>query len=435
MSLRQRLLASLGLSFVALWLLVAGLMYLHLEQQVSRTLDQRLAASATMVAGLIARQPERLLASPPSPLLVTPQLEGVACQIRAENGNIILQTSGVDSSLLTRPELGFSTRQVGDSSWRLYTLRQHNHLITTADRMTERDNLARSIILVMVVPFALALVGGLLVLWWGIQRGLKPLQELDTELNRRQPSNLEPVTLHQPPVELAPIVGTLNNLFARVRRAVAWEQRFASNAAHEFRTPLTGIKTHLEVARRVTGDRQQHALEQAGIGVARLQRVTDQLLMLARLEQGRDLEQEQSSATTTTIAEALEGLAGRECVEVQGANADYQVAAPATLLAVALRNLLENALKYSEPESPVLLSIERTATTTPAQIRFLVRDQGWTTGASSEPPSPANETGGHGLGLAIVETIASQFHGTLTASRNRWGGMDWVLLLPASIAG
>ncbi len=77
MSLRHRLLASLGLSFVALWLLVAGLMYLHLEQQVSRTLDQRLAASATMVAGLIARQPERLLASPPSPLLVTPQLEGL----------------------------------------------------------------------------------------------------------------------------------------------------------------------------------------------------------------------------------------------------------------------------------------------------------------------------------------------------------------------
>ncbi|HEY9118459.1 MAG TPA: hypothetical protein VIN33_01820, partial [Marinobacter sp.] len=62
-------------------------------------------------------------------------------------------------------------------------------------------------------------------------------------------------------------------------------------------------------------------------------------------------------------------------------------------------------------------------------------DQGWTTGASSEPPSPANETGGHGLGLAIVETIASQFHGTLTASRNRWGGMDWVLHLPTSIAG
>ena len=106
MSLRRRLLWSLGLSFMLLWLSVGLLMYLHLNQQVSKTLDQRLASSANMVAGLIARQPEMLVATNTNSLLLEPESEGVACQIRAANGEVLLQTSGVRGASLSdsRPD-------------------------------------------------------------------------------------------------------------------------------------------------------------------------------------------------------------------------------------------------------------------------------------------------------------------------------------------
>ncbi|QIB64101.1 sensor histidine kinase N-terminal domain-containing protein [Kineobactrum salinum] len=159
MSLQRRLLWSLGSAFLVLWLSVAALMYFHLDRQVSRTLDQRLAASATMVAGLIARQPEMLMSSRSSPLLVSPEAEGVACQIRDASGEVLLQTSGVEDQLLSDASPGFSAREIGGQQWRLYTLEQSGTFITTADRMSERVMLANGIILVMVVPFALALLG------------------------------------------------------------------------------------------------------------------------------------------------------------------------------------------------------------------------------------------------------------------------------------
>lgn len=437
MSLRRRLLWSLGLSFVLLWLSVGLLMYLHLNQQVSKTLDQRLASSANMVAGLIARQPEMLVATSSNPLLLEPESEGVACQIRAANGEVLLQTSGVRGASLSDSRPGFSSRRIGEENWRLYTLNQGGVFITTADRMSERTMLENSIILVMVVPFTLALLGSLAVLWWGIRRGLRPLQRLHDELRQRAPFNLEPVRIGEAPAELAPVVETLNGLLARVERTVAREQRFASDAAHEFRTPLTGIKTHLQVARRVTGDKQQLALINAEKGVVRLQRVTEQLLMLARLEQGNPWQEEKGSSVNDILETVLADLPDRKRLRIEnrvaGECADF-VGVPLTLAAVALRNLIDNALKYSANECVVMIDKETNgATENTASACFLVRDSGgsdrsdacWIVGEAG-----ADAPASHGLGLTIVETITTQYGGTLVATYNDMGGMDWLLRLP-----
>ena len=111
MSLRSRLLWSLGASFLALWLSVGVLMYWHLDQQVSKTLDQRLKSSATMVAGLIARQPDMLIVTNENPLLVDPESEGVACHIRSASGEVLLQTSGARGASLGDSRPGFSHPQ------------------------------------------------------------------------------------------------------------------------------------------------------------------------------------------------------------------------------------------------------------------------------------------------------------------------------------
>lgn len=437
MSLRRRLLWSLGLSFVLLWLSVGLLMYLHLNQQVSKTLDQRLASSANMVAGLIARQPEMLVAANTNPLLLEPESEGVACQIRAANGEVLLQTSGARGASLSSARPGFSSRRIGEEEWRLYTLNQDGVFITTADRMSERTMLENSIILVMVVPFTLALLGSLAVLWWGVRGGLRPLQRLHDELRQRDPFNLEPVRIGDAPSELAPVVETLNGLLARVERTVAREQRFASDAAHEFRTPLTGIKTHLQVAQRVTGDKRQLALTNAEKGVVRLQRVTEQLLMLARLERGNPWQEEKGCSVNDILETVLADLPDRKRLRIEnrvaGECVDF-VRVPLTLAAVALRNLIDNALKYSANECFVMIDKEANAALgNTGAVCFLVRDSGGPDRSDARLPVGEAEAGvpaSHGLGLTIVETITTQYSGTLVATYNDAGGMDWLLRLP-----
>lgn len=433
MSLRRRLLWSLGLSFVFLWFSVAAIMYLHLNQQVVKTLDQRLASSANMVAGLVARRPEMLITSnAANPLLLEPESKSVACQIRSVTGEVLLQTSGARGASLSDSPPGYSMRTIGGDQWRIYTLQQDEMFITTADRMSDRRKLENSIILVMVVPFTLAFLGGLAVLWWGVRTGLRPLQYLHDQLRQRSSYNLEPVRVGSAPSELKPVVETLNGLFARVQRTVAREQRFASDAAHEFRTPLTGIKTHLQIARRVTGDRQQLALTNAEKGVVRLQRVTEQLLMLARLEQGVPCQEEAGSRVEEILENVLADLPDRSRVRIENLVPGETVGVPLTLASVALRNLIDNALKYSVKECLLAIDTEPAAGHG-ASVRFLVQDSGRAEPSVSDgavEPSSTAAPVSHGLGLTIVETITTQCGGTLVATYNDMGGMDWLLHLP-----
>lgn len=379
-----------------------------------------------MVAGLIARHPDILLSGPRNPLLVSPEAEGVACQIQAAGGEVLLQTSGVRGQLLDDARPGFSTRAISNQQWRVYTLEQNGMYITTADRMTERVALTNSIILVMVVPFTLALLGGLAVLRWGVRGGLRPLQALNDQLRRRTPENLDPVQVERAPAELTPVVDTLNSLFTRVANTVAWEQRFANSAAHEFRTPLTGIKTHLQVARRVSGERQQQALENAEKGVIRLQMVTEEMLMLARMErQGSEIGA--GCPVTEMIEGALEHLSGRDRLQVHNPCPQTRMAVPAALAVVVLRNLVENALKHSAGPCELVLQCDIDQFEGD-RVHVLVRDQG----PDGDSPSERNGPASHGLGLVIVEMVVAQYGGSLVSEGNSAGGMDWKLTFPAT---
>ncbi|WP_404365074.1 histidine kinase dimerization/phospho-acceptor domain-containing protein [Marinobacter sp.] len=433
MSLRSRLLAMLSLSLIVLWLTVAILMYLHLGNKVSETLDQRLAASANMVAGLIAQQPGSFSQSFREPLLMSPISEGVACQVRSATGQILMQTAGPRGTSLSDAKPGFTTRSVSGEEWRLYTLEQDGLLITTADRGTERRQLENGIILVMIVPFSLALLGSLVVLWWGVRRGLEPLQKLYRELQLREPSNLKSLSIGNAPAELKPIVNTLNSLFARVERTVIREQRFASNTAHEFRTPLTGIKTHLQVARRIDGEQQQLALARAETGVQRLQNVAEQLLMLARLESRDDWREFEPCSVSIAIREALVDMPGGERVKQNLETEDVLASTPHPLVVIAVRNLLENALKFSSHDQPVELKVSCQLSNHQDMVKLVIRDGGHSPSVSEHGNGQQNSQSpeqGHGLGLTIVESIAEQFNGRLHAERNTRGGMDWELALP-----
>ena len=333
---------------------------------------------------------------------------------------------------------GFHEISFAGERWRTFTLKRENLWVTTADRVDERQILQSSIIFAAALPVALALLGSLLLIWFGIGRGLSPLQTLRSVLAERDAQDLQPVHVERLPKDLQPLVATINQLFTRIAAALERERRFTNDAAHELRTPLTAIKTHIQVAQMSPAQGAAYALQQAETAVERMQRTLEQLLLLARVEGAQDFDQAACSSAQTIARHALAdliGVPGNERIEVHSElSEDVYIALPESLAVAVLRNLLDNALRYSPADSPVelLLTVEG------QRLCLRVRDAGL--GLSTEQFeqakqrfwSTASAERGSGLGLAIVQAVCQRYGGQLLLQTAPNAGLDAIVYLPLS---
>ena len=415
-SIQSRLLMTLLVSFVVLWSLMSVWLLMDLQQQLKQTLDQRLAASARMVAGLVAQMPAQQLAAAEAPsAAVIPSdpawLDGVACQVRRADGELLLQTNADMEPVFTDTKPGFSEREVGDIRWRLFTYVQDDIVITTADRIQEREALYRGVLTAVAGPVFIALLGMLYATWWGIRSGLQPLHRLRQTLQQRQADDLTPLALPMP-YELAPLQQSLNQLFGRINNLISREKRFTSDAAHELRTPLTAIKTNVQLAQRLEPEEAQAMLRNAESSISRMQRIIEQLMLLARLDAGSETQARKPTAAGGVIAEALADITDLGRVHIQG-DTQLSISADPNLLAMALRNVIDNALTHSSGD--VIVELSHVS----GRVMFNVID----TGAGltdSEKELAFNRfwragTGdGSGLGLSITNQICEQLGASLS---------------------
>lgn len=434
MSLQRRLLATLGLSLCLLWGATAAWLLGDLHQQLVRTLDQRLAASARMVAALVAQLPADAWERDRGPVLSIPASTGLACQVSSPRGEIVARTHGAPPGVLDAVVPGFGERTVDGERWRTFTYQHERLRITTADRLVERNLLLRGVVLAAVLPFLLALAGGTAALWWGVRTGLRPLERLRRTLAGRHPEALAALETQGLPGELQPLVTTLNHLLGRIGETLAREQRFTSDAAHELRTPLTAIKTHLQVARRADGEVAATALGHAEEAVARLQRTLEQLLTLARLDSGQPWPQGAPALVEDVVRLALADLPARQRLRRSGPAVHAQLAMPRELAATSLRNLLENALRHTPPQAAVMLRLDRDT----QGVHFCVLDQGPGVAADRLPYLTQRfwrqgAGAGSGLGLAVVAAIAARFGGRLAFEQRTVGGLEARLTLPERV--
>jgi signal transduction histidine kinase len=416
MSLRLRLVITLGSAFVLLWSLAAAWMLFDVRNQLMLSLDQRLAASARMVAGLLVQLPQPELTGGGVTRLRAEQLgieDGLACQVSSLRGEVIARSHSTPDAVLDAQQTGFRDQMVGDTAWRSFTLVHNGMRITTADRLDERATLQRSVLLAAAVPVLFALLGSLVALWFGVSSGLAPLRRIRTALAERSADSVEPLRIEPLPVELAPLVETQNQLFQRVAQTIERERRLTDDAAHELRSPLTAIKTHLQVASMTTGERSRQAVIQAEIGADRMHRTLEQLLMLARVE-GRVSFDDGLRCLPIDVAQtALADTNQQQGAPVELITAadipDRYITMPPVLAIAALRNLLDNARRHTRAGT----SVELALLSEDARVCFRVRDYG--------PGIPAgtleqitkrfwrNSDGdGSGLGLSIVKAIAER---------------------------
>ena len=437
MSLRLRLSLILGTAFIVIWALAAAWMLRDLRQQMMFSLDQRLVASARMVAGLIDQLPQPLTSKGEGTRLSTDQFsipDGMACQVSSLRGEILARSHTHADQTLDDQRTGFHDQMIDGSLWRSFTYARGDVRITTADRHLEREALNRSILLAASAPVLVALLGSLGLLWLGVGKGLAPLNRMRDALRKRSPDSLEPLQVRALPSELQPLLETQNQLFQRIGQTIERERRLTGDAAHELRSPLTAIKTHLQVARMTDGKVREQALEHAEQGADRLHRTLEQLLLLARVEGSLSFDDGVLYSAEQIARQAIQdaGLGDNRRIVLHASAPAAQVFPdmPAALAVAALRNLLDNALRHSAADAPVELHVQVQANT----VQFQVRDHGpgidaqnlqhvtqrfWRNGHSE----------GCGLGLAIVQAIVQRCACTLQFD-SRADGLRVLLQMP-----
>lgn len=304
--------------------------------------------------------------------------------------------------------------------------------------------MVKELILSAGLPFVVALFGSLTVLWIGITHGLAPVERIRLLLARRRPGDDSPLPKVKAPVELHPLVHTIEQLLERLQAAILRERRFTDSAAHELRTPLTGIKTHIQVAKLASqrpgeGAALGAALVKADEGVQQLQNILERLLELARLE-GQPIGMESSDPVDAVYAaiQAVQPLYGDAAsrVIVQGAADAHEVRVARPLLLAALTNLIDNAIRYAPENTPIAIHIE---TQNDGTLRISVLDEG--PGLDAEDRTQAVnrfwrgdiKIPGNGLGLSIVDAIARRHGGALELLERDGPGLEARLVLPIAL--
>ncbi|WP_178092371.1 ATP-binding protein [Pseudomonas sp. 9.1(2019)] len=420
MSMRLRLSLTIGSAFVLVWALAAAWMLSDLRQQMMFSLDQRLVASARMVAGLLEQLPQ-LPVKGEGTHFSAEQLTipgGMACQVSSLRGEILARSHNNPDQPMQSEAAGFHDQVIDGAVWRTFTLDRGDVRITTADRQVEREALNLSVLLAASVPVGMALMVCLLLLWLGIGQGLAPLKRMREALMRRDADSLQPLQIEPLPSELKPLLDSQNQLLSRIAKAIERERRLTGDAAHELRSPLTAIKTHLQVARMTEGAARDKSLAHAEAATDRLHRTLEQLLLLARVEGSLSFDDgvlcSAEQVARLAIHDAASGAAERIDLQLPEGLPGTALEVPSVLAIAALRNLLDNALRHTPADTQVELQLRVEG----RSVHFMVRDHG-----PGIPPQTLQHmtqrfwrngnSNGCGLGLAIVQAIVERCGGDL----------------------
>lgn len=317
-------------------------------------------------------------------------------------------------------------RRGDDDSWRLLWLTSPDgrYRIVVGQEWDYRHEMALGMVTGQLIPWLVTLPILMLLIALMVGRELRPLKAVAADLRQRAPDDATWLNIQQVPAEVRPLVEALNALFARISAMLVRERRFTSDAAHELRSPLAALRVQTEVVQLAGDDEQmrEHAVENLTIGIDRATRLVDQLLTLSRLDALADLGElepvDWQQLVPMTLAEQdRHAHAAGVTLHYEQQGIPPPLPGQPLLLSLLVRNLLDNAVRYAPAGSTVRVTL--------SSRQLQVEDNG--PGVTVEHLArlgerfyrpPGQEQTGSGLGISIVQRIAS-LHGLRVTFANR----------------
>jgi two-component system sensor histidine kinase QseC len=447
-SLQGRLLAGLLGAVVVVWLAAAVAVWRDAAHELDELLDSHLAqAAALLVVRAVGDLDDDDLPTP-----VAPQLHRYAPRVAFQvwhGDQLALHSANapLQPMLPLDSAPGFHAAAFNGTAWRIFAAagQEPDVQVLVGEQRASRDDILLAVARGMLMPLGLALPLLAVAVWAVVRAGTAPLRVLGRTLAARDPQALAPVQLPDAPAEMRPMLDALNRLFERIATVVAAERRFTADAAHELRTPIAAIRTQAQVALAETdaADRA-HALRATLAGCDRATRLVEQLLTLSRLEAGAEPPPTSPLDLGAVAQQVVADAAPRALARGQDLGLDARpgcrLQANEALLAVLLRNLVDNALRYSPADAEVRVAVDRlTDPADPAgdRVRLVVEDAG--PGLADAEIARLGERffrvlgsgqDGSGLGWSIVRRIAEVQRARVAVARSAaLGGLavtvDW----------
>ena len=439
-SLRRRLLLWLLLPLLAIGALALADTWREAVSTANSVSDRVLAGSALAIA-------ERVVVSEDGALEVDVPYVALEMLTSAAQDRVFYRIDGPAGMFITGyqnlpttsgsgAEIAFSDATFRGDPIRLAVLqraassgvRAIPFTVTVAETTLARTQLAQTILLRSAIRLGLLIVSAAIIVWFAVSASLSPLRRLREAIARRNPEDLHPIE-QDVPREVEGLVTTVNSFMTRLDSALGALRHFTGNASHQLRTPLTIIRTQLALASRArTPEEARAAAEVADEAVAHAERILSQLLLLARIDEAASDNVEQS---VVDLGELARSRTADHVVRARVAGVDLGfegeaalfVRGDAMLLGELLHNLIDNAVAYAgegaeatvrvvSRAGSVVLEVDDDGPGIPSELLPSVR-QRFVRGAGSKP--------GAGLGLPVVEEIATLFGGHLTLGKGGAG--------------
>lgn len=438
-SLRDRLLVFVLLAILATALLQAALAWRAARAEADALFDYQMRQTAqTLRAGLPEGLATGVLPVPPSQ-----QDFDFVLQIWSVDGSLLLRSAD-RPELPARAVLGFADVVAHGTTYRVYSVITGGLVIQVAQDMAVRRRMAGDLALRTAAPVLWLAPVLMLAVGWLVRRTLAPVARVREQVAARSADDLAPLAGQDLPDEVRPLVQEFNGLLQRLGQAFEVQQRFVADAAHELRSPLAALKLQVQGLRRANDvETRERALQRLDAGIDRATRLVGQLMELAR-QQARLAEG--TPAQPLDLVELARSVIGEAVADAQARSQDIGlsgletavVAGHSDALRLLLRNLIENAIKYTpvggrievgvaagERPGQVLLEVQDSGPGIPEAERTRVLDRFYRL-----PDAPST---GSGLGLAIAHSVAQMHGGALRLDASpTLGGLRVRLELPAA---
>jgi two-component system OmpR family sensor kinase len=363
-------------------------------------------------------------------------------RIWSPNGLTVFESP--PGSALPQPAvLGFSDVPARSTTYRVYSIQTPTRTIQVAQDIATRRKLARSLALRFVLPIALLAPLLMAALWLAVGSSLAPLQRTRMQVAERAADDLSPLSEADLPDEVRPLVSELNLLFRRVDAAFKAREDFVADAAHELRSPLAALKLQIHALQRASNDEVRRlAIQRLGAGIDRAARMVEQLLVLARQDAAAQAGGAPESLVLAHLVQRVvadgASLAEERRIDLAFLHSDESaINGHSEPLSTLVRNLLDNALKYTPEGGKVRVAVRRRG----EHVALVVDDSG--PGIADEDRErvfdrfyrvAGSQTPGSGLGLAIVKAIADRHGARLSlADASELGGLRVSVEFPEAV--